>query len=171
VGTLATAKSLDRPTELMMRDRQLMWEGVLGQIHGYVLMWQVKAPQGALRSLGVVATEWDNDNLVERIVWDADVDARVSIAFPPLVQSDVPAQVGAIVDAATLRGQTLAGTMDVRTLAAQLLTTLGVPDVDEVLQAMFDADGQPVAAEQAATEALAQAARELGDILLQMREG
>lgn len=171
VGTLATAKSLDRPTELMMRDRQMLWEGVLAQIHGYVLGWQVKAPQGSLRSLALVETEWDGDNLVERVRWDADVDARVSIAFPPLVQSDVPAQVGAIVDAATLRGQTLAGTMDVRTLAAQLLTTLGVPDVDEVLQAMFDADGQPVAAETAATESLATAARELGEILLQMREG
>lgn len=170
VGTLATAKSLDRPTELMMRDRQMTWEGVLAQIHNYVLAWQVKAPQGALRTLGVVETEWDGDNLTEKVRWDKDVDPRVTIAFPPLVQSDVPAQVTAIVDAATLRGQTLAGTIDARTLAAQLLTTLGVPDVDEVLQGMFDADGQPVAAEVAASESLAKAARELGDILVQMRE-
>ena len=143
----------------------------MAQIHGYVLAWQVKAPQGALRTLGVVETEWDGDNLTERLRWDDDVDARVTIAFPPLVQSDVPAQVGAIVDAATLRGQTLAGTIDARTLTAQLLTTLGVPDVDEVLQGMFDADGQPVAAEVAASESLAKAARELGDILLKLQEG
>lgn len=169
VGTLATARSLDRPTELMMRDRQMLWEGVLATIHGYVLLWQVKAQRGSLRQLGRVEQEWDDDNLVETVIWDADVNPQVSIVFPPLVQSDVPAQIGALVDAATLRGQPLAGTIDARTLTMQLLTTLGVPDADEVINRMF-ADGKPVPQpQQAAEAALVLAARDLRIFMEEMQ--
>src|SRR5690606_19652667 len=44
VGSLATAKSLDRPTELAIKDRQSLWIDVLNAIHDFVLFWQVKAP-------------------------------------------------------------------------------------------------------------------------------
>ena len=52
VGTLATARSLDRPTELKMIDRQTLWSDTLRAIHDYVLLWGVKAPRGTLRGLG-----------------------------------------------------------------------------------------------------------------------
>src|SRR5690606_26615419 len=57
IGTLATAKSLDRPTELMMEDRQKLWRDVFINILEFVRLWAVKAPRGPLRSLGRVVDE------------------------------------------------------------------------------------------------------------------
>ena len=54
VGTLATASSMDRPTELMMVDRQTLWKDEHQAIYEFVLRWAVKATQGALRTLGRV---------------------------------------------------------------------------------------------------------------------
>lgn len=138
IGTLATAKSLDRPTELMMEDRQALWRDVYGHLFDFVLAWAVKAPQGALRGKGAVSVTVEDGQIVETLAWNEEGAGDVSIEFPPLVQHDIPAQVAAVVQAATLgmAGQ-LAGTIDLVTLSRVLLTTLGVPNVDEVLGAMF----------------------------------
>lgn len=138
IGSLATAKSLDRPTELMMEDRQQLWRDIYLNILSFALRWAVKAPQGALRSLGTVRTSVRNSQYAEAIEWDDPAAAAVAIDFPPLVQHDIPALVGSIVQAATLgaSGQ-LAGTIDIVSLARLLLSTLGVPNVDEIVEQMF----------------------------------
>ena len=162
VGSLATAKSLDRPTELAMKDRQSLWVDVLNAIHDFVLLWQVKAPTGSLRGLGTIQQVVEEGARYERVIWNADVEPRVETVFPPLVQDDTAAMIGAMVDAATLRGQALAGTVDLRTLSAMLLTALGVGDVDQVIDRMFP-DGEPPANETTmpAAEAMVEAVREL----------
>lgn len=162
IGTLATAKSLDRPTELQMRDRQNLWVDVLNAIHDFVLLWQVKAPQGTLRGLGTIERTVEDKQNFERVLWNEDVSPRVAVEFPPLVQSDTPSMVGAMVDAATLRGQALAGTVDLPTLAGMLLSTLGVQDVDQVLDRLFPDGEAPEPSETSASEAaMVEAVREL----------
>lgn len=166
VGSLATAKSLDRPTELAMKDRQSLWIDVLNAIHDFVLFWQVKAPQGSLRSLGTIQQVVEEGARYERVIWNADVDPRVETVFPPLVQDDTPAMIGAMVDAATLRGQALAGTVDLRTLSSMLLTALGVGDVDQVIDRMFPegesgSGGEGETTTPAAEAAMVEAVREL----------
>lgn len=142
IGSLATAKSLDRPTELMMEDRQHLWADVFTNIINYALRWAVKAPQGSLRTLGTVTAELRNGQVRESVKWDDEEAATLTIEFPPLLQHDVPALVNSIVQAATLgSGGQLAGTIDLVSLSRLLLTTLGVANVDEILEGMFP-DGE-----------------------------
>jgi hypothetical protein len=152
VGTLATAQSLDRPTELKMLDRQTLWADVLRAIHDYVLLWAVKAPRGPLRGLGRVATAVEDGLIREAVAWNNGVDSHVAVTFPPIVSDDLTVKVGAIIDAATLRGQALAGTVELPQLAAMLFAALGVKDSDELLAQMFP-DGRVPEAEPAALPA------------------
>lgn len=166
IGTLATAKSLDRPTELQMRDRQNLWVDVLNALHGYVLLWQVKAPQGTLRGLGTVERTVEDGQAFERVVWNEDISPRVAVEFPPLVQNDTPAMVGAMVDAATLRGQALAGTIDLQTLSGMMLSALGVQDTDQILARLFPDGETPETPAQTATEAaMIEAVKELREAI------
>ena len=189
VGSLATAKSLDRPTELAMSDRRTLWSGVLHDIYNYVLFWAVKAPQGALRGLGSIERETEEGMIEERVAWDDDVDATVAITWPPLIEEDVLQRIDAVVKAATLGGPTLAGTMDLPTLARVLLTTLNVEDADEILKRLFpggevaeeedddeqpttddeevidERDDEPLPERQQTEAALAEALRDLRDVL------
>jgi len=148
VGTLATAKSLDRPTELQMRARQMLWADVLKGIIGFVIVWAVRAPSGPLHALGSVVEEDDGTPLVT--LRDPEtgqaLDLTVDVDYPPILEHDVQARVGAIVDAATLQGHPPAGTMDDRTLARLLLTALGEDDVDDLLDRLYpdEGRGQPV---------------------------
>lgn len=137
VGTLATARSLDRPTELKFMDRRTLWADVFNDLFQYVISFALNlAP-----------------NVPER---------EVRIAFPPLLEHDVDEQVKAIVQAATLDGKAPAGTMDPRTLVRLLLTALGVDQVDELLDRIAPEGGvalmdQVQADKQAAAQAAADA--------------
>lgn len=111
VGTLATAKSLDRPTELKMQARQTLWKDALVDIIEYAVF--KKMPMK------------DDD---ER--WQIDVN------FPPILEHDVTESVGAIVSAATLNGNPPLGTVPMELLVKMLLNALGVDDVDEIVDSM-----------------------------------
>jgi hypothetical protein len=63
------------------------------------------------------------------------------VTFPPIVTDDMAAEVGAIIDSATLKGMPLAGTVELPQLAGMLFAALGVKDSDELLASMFP-DGQ-----------------------------
>lgn len=131
VGTVATAKSLDRPTELKMLARQTLWSDVLRNVLSFVLATAVRA--GTLA--GKVIPEADG---TPRLELAGDVDPAPLIVFPPVLEHDAGEMIRAIVSAATLDGKQAAGTMDSETLTRLLLTTLGVSDVDGVLQALED---------------------------------
>lgn len=130
VGTVATAKSLDRPTELMCRDRQTLWVEVWQDILGMVVDAAIKARKLA-----------------------PGVDRHVDVDFPPLLERDMAATVGAIIDAATLKGQAPAGTMDDRTLVRLLLWALGEDDIDELLDVIAPEDGESLMAQMRADKA------------------
>ena len=123
-GTLATAKSLDRPTELKFRDRQMLWADIFRNILGYVVD---TAQEALVNPLPKIDPETDED-----------LDEHLDITFPPILEHDVEQSVRAIVSAATLDGKPLAGTIpDMETLSRMLLTALGEQNTDELLAAMF----------------------------------
>lgn len=127
VGTLATAKSLDRPTELMMRDRQTLWADVHRAIVRYVILQAVKAPNGALRGLGRVE---EDDEGEERVTWNDGVDTHIDIDFPPLIADDVAQRMTAIAGGAGLVGDLLPDEL----LVQIVLSALGVDDIDEIMK-------------------------------------
>ncbi len=151
VGTLATAKSLDRPTELKFQDRRTLWADVLHDILAYV----VDAALAAGR-----LPEIDPDT-------GEDVDRHIDITFPSILEHSITESVQAIVSAATLDGKAPAGTIpDTKMLARMLLTALGEQDVDETLEALFPPEGAVPP-----TEAMVEAVRELRAALVKMQEG
>lgn len=143
VGTLATAKSLDRPTELQMKSRQTLWADIYKDVLHYTLLWAVKAPSGPLRGLGRILEQIDDGNTVQTVEWNEGVDSQIDVAFPPLIEADVKEAVGAIVDAATLKGALDADTIPRQDLVRMLLTALGVDDVDEVIARLYSEGEEP----------------------------
>lgn len=139
VGTLATAESLDRPTELAMKLRQAFWKGIFEQIFEYVIIQSLKAVDSPLKGMGAVVAERDGQQIEERIEWDDDVDSLIDIDFPPVISRGLLEEVQAIVAAGTLgdsQGQ-LAGTIDIVTLSRMLLNVLGEDDIDEIMSQNF----------------------------------
>lgn len=136
-GNLATAESLDRPTELGFSNRQLFWNAILSNIYSYVLYWAVKAPAGPLRAYGhVEADTSDRDIIRERVVWNSEIDSTVNIDFPLVIVPNRSNRISDIVQAS-------AKLPNGRLIARLLLVALGEDDVDAILDETFDDDGQP----------------------------
>jgi len=138
-GNLATAKTLDRPTELHMQNRQLMWADVYRDLLGYVVDMAAICPNGPLPG-----EETENEFTGEmEVVLDDDpstgeaLDRTIDVEFPSVLKHDTLEQVNAIVQAATLGGWATAGTMDDRTLSRLLLNAIGEDDIDEMLAELF----------------------------------
>lgn len=180
VGTLATAESLDRPTELMMRDLQTLWADIHQDIFAYVLLQAAKAPGGPLRGLATVRRETDGNELVETVVWNADINPHIDIDFPSIRSVGPDEQVTAIIKSATLDGKALAGTLDLPTVTRMLLVALGEDDVDEVMAILFP-DGETTTATVVATDEagtiteagmiMIEAVQELRNTMVRLREG
>ena len=133
-GSLATAKSLDRPTELLIIDRQTLWRDIHQSIFQFALTWAVKAPQGALRGLGRVVREPDGNQVIERVVWNQDVDGRVVIAFPPVIEHDIREAVNALIDGQTFAGRGAGVGIPLETAVHGILAALGLDDVDQIME-------------------------------------
>ena len=161
VGTLATAKSLDRPTELKMVSRQTLWADIFQSILDWVILQAVKA--GALN--GTVVDELDGTPIIE-LEDDPETneprDATVTVTFPPILEHDVNEGIAAIVSAATLDGKAPAGTMELKDISRMLLTALGEQDVDAVLERMFP-EGEDREPAEPEAEEFVMAVRELGE--------
>jgi hypothetical protein len=142
-GNLATAKTLDRPTELLMSTRQTVWQDALVDIIEYDLKrghadGSVPAfepdPQGA-------APETDPATGITVAGAQVEVDLTAHVDFPDVLEDDVTVRVAAIIQAATLgKAGTSAGTMPDQLLSRLLLSALGVDDIDEILDDLFPPD-------------------------------
>ncbi len=144
VGSHATAKTLDRPTELKMRDRQVLWTDIFKDILEYVIDQEATAPGGTLQ--GTVEYDADGERYVDLGV-DADGnerDRQVEVNFPPMLERDALQRVGAVVQAITLGGYPSAGTFDKRTATQLLLQALSEDDIDQTLDRLAPDDGVPL---------------------------
>lgn len=125
-GSLATAVSLDRPTELKFMDRQEAWKATLSRICMYVLERNYRSP-GKLREARLKAGSPDLS------------DIGLEVAFPAVLEHDIAQTISAIVQGASLGGFTPA-TMDIRTVAKLILRELAVDDPDAVIEAIWPED-------------------------------
>lgn len=140
VGTLATAKSLDRPTELMISNRQVLWQDIYNDILQFVLYYAVSAIDGPLRAFGDVIENEYGETTVE---FDDTIDTHIDIDFPSVVERDMTQTVAAIVQGATFDGKTPTIIPNMRVLARLVLTALGENDIDQLLDEMYNEDGTP----------------------------
>jgi hypothetical protein len=143
VGNLATAKTLDRPTELKFRDRQTLWADVIGDILGYVVDQAVIAPRGPL--LGAVATDDDGERVVTLAVdpeTGEPMSRTVAVEFPPILEHDVEQAINAIVSGTTLDGKqpVLDSPEMLETILKLVFQALDVKDADEVLDRLLPKD-------------------------------
>lgn len=149
-GSLATAQSLDRPTELKFLEAQERWREVLQRISREVLKRSLGAPKGKLRA--AFREEWQHIAIemtpVERSgvrVFEAKRPIRqgvdtitVDVKFPSILEHDIDKRVGSIAQAMTLgnKSGTVIG-IDERVGVGLLLAELGVEDVQGVLEVMY----------------------------------
>jgi len=137
VGTLATAKSLDRPTELQMRDRQTLWADIHQNLFEYALLQAIKTPSGPLAGKARIIKEEEDGKTIERIEWNEDIESAIDVGFPALVERDLDKVIDSIADAATLKGFRPAGTIRMNDLTRMLLTELGEENVDQIVEEMY----------------------------------
>jgi len=177
-GNQATAKTLDRPTELGFVNRQQLWTFVIHSIIDFVVYCSAKAPNGIIataRIASIVQNEY-GEAILE---WQDDVNPHVDVDFPPVVEHDLQAYVTAVKTAATLDGTAPSILNDNRLLARMMLTALGENDIDEILDKLYplDKDGNPIEPEPQPTvdvdpvvDELMQAATAVREAITEFRE-
>jgi len=130
LGNLATAKTLDRPTELAMENRRSLWESVIRDVLGYAVEAAVKAPRGPLTG------SWRQDGTRQVVTLPANVDATIDVDWPSILEHDLTQLVGAIAESYET------GTIPPEQVARLLLTALGVSDVDQLIDENRDPSGK-----------------------------
>jgi hypothetical protein len=133
-GSLATAQSLDRPTELKFLERQEHWRETLQTICYYVIATSVGAPKGKLREA------WRLRHAESAVNGNGTVAVHkkvtVSIQFPSVLEHDIATMVSAIVQGVTLGGFDPTA-CDIKTAAGLIFRELGVEDPDKLLEALW----------------------------------
>lgn len=146
VGNLATSKTLDRPTELKMIDRQTLWNDVWTDLLEYVCLQSARAPSGALNGVATITVDEDGIETLEvsetNEATGKDVVFGIDVDFPPILERDVKDRIAAIVTAVTLDDKRPAGTLDKRSAVALILSALGLDDIDELLDAIAPEEGE-----------------------------
>lgn len=167
-GNLATAKAMERPMEMMFRDRQTLWKSIFENIFWFVIKQSVKAPNGKLT--GTVSV--DQRTGEETVQLPQGMSDHFAVTFPPLLEHDVREHIQAIIDAATLGGKQLAGTMTLKHVTKLLLNALGEEDVNELLDEMFPdgEDGGSGELAQTAEETMVEAVKELREAVTYLAE-
>lgn len=125
VGNHATASTLDRPTELRFSERRQLWRDFRMELAQWIIDRDLEA------SAGLLPAAIDDEQREVTYVW------------PDLLERSVTERVTAIVDAATLRGQPAAGTMPDDLISRQLMTALGVDDIDGAIDDLAGIEPEP----------------------------
>lgn len=167
VGTLATANSLDRPTELKFRDRQELWSAVFTDLCEFAVDMAIEAGKlaGSIEPGEPEFGEPPVYLLAPPEDWKGKPEDRpehgdrsIDVSFPPILEHDVDAAVSAAVSAVTLNGSKLSDIIVTPEIAARMvLTAAGLDNVEELMDEIFPTDeqGNPVLrADQVAREEL-----------------
>lgn len=136
-GNLATAQTLDRPTELKFRSRQQLWGDVLAQVYQHVIYWAIIAPAGPLR--GKIRTTIDKSG--KQVVPNAKgkQSTHVEVVFPALLEHSVTERIEAVTNAVTLNGKQFAlqSPSLIKLTIRLMFQALGLNDIDELVEAVF----------------------------------
>jgi len=135
LGNYATAKSLDRPTELQMTSRQQDWIDTFTDVINYAVDQNALSTRGQLKGK-LVRDKYSGSESVEISKAGATLNRTLAVRFPAILEHDKAQEVEAVVSASTLGGMALGGLIDRTTVARLLLVALGVDNVDEVLKEM-----------------------------------
>lgn len=135
-GALATAKTLDRPTELAMLDRQSLWKDVITDLLHYVILQHVKSTKNKLPATYDV----DDDGNEFVVMRDEDADLTINVDFPPVVERDLKDYVEALIGAYTLDGKTKSNIVPTDIIRRLMLSALGVQDIDQVIEELEDVE-------------------------------
>lgn len=139
-GARATARTLDKPTQLEMEMRRSLWQGQLGQLLDYVIDQSVIAPKGPLKGTVTI------DSWGRRVVTlPGDTNRTIDWSWPELAEIDPVQLITGITTAQPF--------IPPETTTRLLLNALDVDDVDELIDDMTDADGNFVTPEQEAQAA------------------
>lgn len=130
-GARAVAETLDQPTVLMATGRRRLWTSVIVRVCEYVIAQAVKAPAGPLR--GTVTRDPDTGR--ETVDLAGDENPGIEVSWPTIDKTPTKDQVETIVAAWDT------GLLPPELLAQQLMQALDVDNVDEVLAALLDDDG------------------------------
>jgi hypothetical protein len=132
-GSLATAVSLDRPTELKFKEIQQRWVETLTRILQYVLMVAGQTPGTRMREA--------------RAKNPAPQPVEIVVKFPAVLEHDIHAMVQAWVDIATNGGRQgiYAGGIDRRTVVDGMLAEVGYENRTQLLDKIYGADYDPKA--------------------------
>jgi hypothetical protein len=152
-GARATAKTLDRPTELMAEIRRSVWTAALRDVLTYVVTESVRAPRGPLKG----SITRDAYTGLETVQLAGDTDATVDISWPDLDEADPESAMKAL---------QVADQMDVvppLVIARLVLQLLRVSDVDEILEDLVDEEGNFVPPAVSAGQVAVDAFRSGGD--------
>ena len=126
VGTVATATSLDRPTELKFLEAQERWREVLQRICRFVVECAQQAPAGKLQEAAKSGKK-------------PSKQASIDVVFPSILEHDILQQIQAIIQAGTLGGFEVTG-IDERVLIGLLLQELNVENWQDILELMYPED-------------------------------
>lgn len=149
-GNLATATSLDRPTETIFLEKQEAWREDLVVIVGYMLEVSAGANSGALRES---AGPGKKIKIIEcrrtvgprgEVVYEAFKEKKesdeieIQVNFPAIREGDLPALVKAVVEAATLdnKGGQVIG-IDIKATVLKLYDLLGIENGQELAESQF----------------------------------
>lgn len=139
-GARAVAETLDKPTILEANQRRELWGATYQRVLTYVITQAVKAPNGPLAGK-VLRDEYGRERIDLGMTTPlagqqpTERDARVEITWPDLNELDPKSLVEAIVRASET--EKLPGEV----IAKLLLAALPVKDVDEIIDAMRDEQG------------------------------
>jgi len=113
-GNLATSKSMERPMELMFKERQNLWHDVFENIIKFILTQSYEAANG------IITDE------------PAELMKTVDITMPELLEKDISNKVDAIIKAGTLDGKR--PVLNTEDIMKMLLRELEVDNIDEIIK-------------------------------------
>ena len=154
-SNLATATSLDRPTETVFLSEQEEWIEDLGVIVSFALSKSLRAPGGKLREAcanpGAITVKLAERALgkdgrmhyIEKKGLAKGDDIEVRVDFPAIREGDIPALVTAMVQAMSLgnRGGQIVG-IDEKAGILELMRFFGIPNADELIEEMYPSTGK-----------------------------
>lgn len=151
-GNLATATTLDRPTELVFLEKQEAWREDLATIAKFVLSVSGGASSGKLREAHPMPLKIVECARVRKpggaLAYEAAKNTpgtvKVKVLFPSIREGDMAVNVKAIVEAMTLdnKGGQVVG-IDEKTGVLLLMEELGVENPEEILDEMYPAEYDP----------------------------